>query len=320
MALSDLQVFQDYVYDSYQPLLDYNFDLFNKATQGGLSLIPGSMLGDYETEAFWNRISGLVKRRNVYANGAQSAVQLGMSTVSKVKVAAGIPPIDLTPSFFTWIQKSPEEAAAVVAKQLAQDTIADMLDIAVGAFAAATTAVGATLVYDGTAGAASFAGLLNTAKLLGDQSQNVKCWVMHSKTAFDLYGAALANTANLFKFGDIMVSQDGFGRPLIISDLAALTYVSTGTKYHVLGLTPGAVVIEQNTDFLDNIETSNGTENITRTYQAEWTWNIGMKGYTWDIANGGHSPTSAALKTGTNWDRVAQIPLKSTAGVMGNFA
>ena len=320
MALSDLQVFQEYVYDSYQPLLDYNFQMFNEATQGGFTLVPGSMQGDYLTTAIWNRLSGMVKRRNPYTNGAQAAVQLGMSNMSKVKVAAGTPPIDITPSFMTWLKKDPEEFAAYIAKQLAEDTIADMLDIACGAYAAATTAVGATLVYDGTAGTGTLTGLLATAKLFGDQSQNIKCWVMHSKTAFDIYGVALANATNLFKFGDVMVMQDGFGRPFVVTDTPGLTYVSTGTKYHVLGLTPGAVVIEQNNDFLDNIQTSNLTENITRTYQAEWTFNVGMKGYSWDTVNGGHAPTTAALKTGTNWDRVTQIPLKLTAGVMANFA
>lgn len=321
MALSDLQVFEDYVYDTYQPLLDYNFSLFNQATQGGLVLTSSAMLGDFSTEALWNRISGLVVDRDPYTDAAQTSKQLAMSLGSKVKVAKGMPPIDITPSYMSWIQKDPEEAGAVVGKQLAEDTIADMLNVAVNAYVAALTNVGATVVHDGTAATATLGGLLSGAALFGDKSDSIACWMMHSKTAFDIYGQALANSANLFTFGNIKVMQDGFGRPFIVTDTPGLVYTIAGpaTRYHVLGLTPGAVVIGQQDDYLSNIETSNGRTNIRRTMQAEWSYEVGLKGYSWNKVAGGHAPNLAALSTGTNWPRISQVPLKLTAGVMVNF-
>jgi hypothetical protein len=40
-----------------------------------------------------------------------------------------------------------------------------------------------------------------------------------------------------------------------------------------------------------------------------------LKGYTWDEASGGKSPSDAALGTGANWDQVATSD-KHTAGVI----
>ncbi|NNA37726.1 hypothetical protein HBO97_24845, partial [Pseudomonas lundensis] len=45
------------------------------------------------------------------------------------------------------------------------------------------------------------------------------------------------------------------------------------------------------------------------------TFGLGLKGFTWDTANGGKSPTSAELATGTNWDLVANS-IKGSAGVI----
>jgi hypothetical protein len=47
---------------------------------------------------------------------------------------------------------------------------------------------------------------------------------------------------------------------------------------------------------------------------------VACKGYQWDIANGGKSPTSAELATGSNWDQYV-TDVKHTAGVIaiGNY-
>ena len=56
-------------------------------------------------------------------------------------------------------------------------------------------------------------------------------------------------------------------------------------------------------------------QRIETTMQADYTFGLGLKGFTWDTANGGKSPTSAELATGTNWDLVANS-IKGSAGVI----
>ncbi|MNO64399.1 hypothetical protein D3C76_551270 [compost metagenome] len=58
----------------------------------------------------------------------------------------------------------------------------------------------------------------------------------------------------------------------------------------------------------------NGKERIETTIQTDYTFGLGLKGYTWDVTNGGKSPSNAALATGTNWDKTASS-IKDTAGV-----
>lgn len=317
MSLANLKVFNQYTYTTFLELLNHNIQLFNAATKGGLILRGGNNQGDFSESALYSRIVGLVRRRDAYATGAVAAKDLAMLQSTSVKVAAGTPPVNITPHWWQWIMRSPDEAGVVLGKQLAEETLSDMLAVAIKAHVAALTNVGATVVHDGTAGNASLAKLVAGAALYGDRSQDIACWVIHSKPMTDLWQGNLTNAVNLFTFGTVKIVTDGFGRPFVITDQPDLAYVSTGTKYHTLGLTPGAVLIEQNPDYIENIETKNGDENITRTWQAQWSYNVGLKGFAWDKANGGKSPTNAALAIGTNWDRFA-TETKDLAGVIVN--
>lgn len=314
MALSDLKVFQEYAYSAFQELLDYNVNLFNAATRGGLVLTSGAHQGDFSEMAFWKRIPNLVRRRDAYGAGALAAQDLSMNSASSVKVASGTNPVNIPPGMMKWIQRSPEEAGALVGKQMAQDDMADKLATSIKAYVAAVGAQ-ASNKSDGSAATASLT-VLNTARaLLGDRAGELACWVMHSKVMFDIFGTALANNEKLFVFGNVQVVNDGFGNPFVVTDAVPLLIAGTPNTYNTLGLTPGAVIVEQNNDFTDNVSTLNGTENIARTYQAEWSFQLSLKGFTWDQTNGGKSPSNAALATATNWDKVA-TSYKDLAGIL----
>lgn len=316
MALSDLAVFSEYAYSTLTEMQDQQIGLFNGATRGGIVLQSGSHQGDYSDEAMWAKISGLVRRRNAYGSGAVAEKNLEHLQDTSVKVAAGTPPVRIDPGMMKWIQRSPEEAGVVVGKQMAEDSVADMLNTAILVYVAAIGQV-ANVVYDHSAtGTMSLVALNKGAAKFGDRASAIVAWIMHSKSAFDIYGEALTNANRLFVFGNVRVIEDGFGRPLVVTDSANLINTApTPDVYMALGLTPGAVLVSQNGDFTDNVETKNGDENIIRTYQAEWSYNVGLQGFAWDKTNGGKSPTNASLGTATNWDRYATSD-KDLAGVL----
>lgn len=320
MALSDLDIFNDEVYVNTRELLAYNVDLFNAGTDGALVLTTGMFRGDFSTEARFDRLSGLTRRRDVYATGAVNPIKFGMSNRSKVKVGAGTPPVEIDPNIMSWIGKDPAAAAAMYSTQLAEDMMLDEINAAVNSLVAAMTNAGATMVYDGTAGTATQTALVSGKALLGDRSSEIRCWIMNSKQYFDLVKAGLANAEQLFTFGTVNVMVDAMGTPFIVTDLPALGYSIAGpaTRYHTLGLSAGAAVVEGANDFVSNIVTVNGQNNILRTIQSEWTYNLSLKGFTWDTANGGASPTDAELATGTNWDYNFSS-VKDGPGVMVNF-
>lgn len=317
MSLSTLKVFNQYAYSTFLELLNHNIQLFNAATRGGLTLRTAANQGDFSDTTLYSRISGLVRRRDAYGAGAVGEKELAMLLATSVKVAAGTPPVNVTPHWWQWIQRSPEEAGVVLGKQLAEDTMADMLAVAIKSYVAALTNVGATVVSDATAATITLNALNTASALYGDRAQDIVCWVMHSKPMFDLFGAALTNTAQLFTFGTVNIRADAMGRPFIITDQPDLPYISAGQKYHTLGLAVGGAVVEQNNDYLENMETTNGLENIKRTWQAQWSYNLGLKGFAWDKSNGGASPSNAALATGTNWDKFA-TETKDLAGILVN--
>lgn len=319
MALSDLAVFSEYAYSTMTEMQDQQVQLFNAATRGGLIMQTGNHQGDYSDEAIWAKISGLVRRRNAYGSGAVTEKVLEHLVDTSVKVAAGTPPVRIDPGMMKWIQRSPEEAGVVVGRQMAEDSIADMLNTAILCYAAAIGQV-TSVNYDHTGvGPMSLIALNKGAAKFGDRASALVAWVLHSKSAFDIYGEALTNANRLFVFGNVRVIEDGFGRPLVVTDSPNLVIPGGGgagtDHYRALGLTPGAVMVSQNGDFTDNVETKNGDENIIRTYQAEWSYNVGVQGFAWDKTNGGKSPTDAALGTSTNWDRYATSD-KDLAGVM----
>lgn len=319
MALSDLAVYSEYAYASMTEVLRQKVDLFNAATGGAITLRAGAHQGDYSDTAFFAKISGLVRRRNAYGSGAVSEKTMRHLIDTMVKVAAGTPPVRLDPGQFKWIQQNPEVAGVALGQQLAVDTMADMLNVGLGASYAALSQV-AAVNYDASANTTpddtlSFGNLNNGQAKFGDQSSSITAWVMHSKPMFDLYGKNLANASQLFNFGTVNVVRDPFGKLLVMTDCGNLVITGTPNKYAVIGLVPGAVMIDQNNDFTANEDAKNGDENIIRTYQAEWSYNVGVRGFAWDKTNGGKSPNDAALLTATNWDRYATSE-KDLAGVV----
>lgn len=318
MALSDLQVFQEYAQTSMTETQDQAIERFNGNVRGGIILTSAAHEGDFSQTAIWAKISGLVRRRNAYGSGAVAQKVLSQLVQTSVKVAAGTPPIEINPGMLKWIQKSPEEAGVVIGRQMAEDSMADMLNTGIMAYTAAVGNV-AELNYDGTAAVAKLESLMSGASKFGDRSQDVVAWLVHSKSAFDIYGQALANSQRLFTFGNVQVVDDGFGRPIIMTDSPELIVTDGGgvgvDHYYQCGLAAGGIIVEQGNEYTDNIDTNNGDENILRTYQAEWTYQMGLKGFTWDTASGGKSPADAALGTAANWDRVSTSH-KDLAGVL----
>lgn len=326
-GLNALKVFSQYAKGSMTEVLTQQAEKFNAASNGAIVLRVKSNDGDYSDASFWKLMDNLVRRRNAYGTGSVSAIDLEQLQETSVKVAAGTPPVKIPPSRMRWILKSPQEQGVVYGQQLAVAQMLDMLNTAIGSIRAALSNVttggltGSGVVTDGTAGELSYLAMNTACRPFGDRASRISCWVSHSLPYFDLMGANLTNSADLFSWDTLRVMSDHLGRPLVITDSDALID-PTGIdddpatpSYFALGLVPGAVMIEDNGDFEQNIETSNGSENIERTIQSEWSYNVAVKGFAWDKTNGGKSPTTAALTTASNWDRVA-TDIKDLPGVI----
>lgn len=319
MALSDLAVFSEQLYSTTTEVLTEQVDLFNEATRGALVLASRPFAGDFSDTAFFAKVSGLVRRRDPYATGAIARKNLEHIVDTMVKIGAGTAELDISQAQFRWIQQNPAIAAATFAQQLAKDTMQDMLRLSLGATRAALSTQ-TEVIEDATAGKVSHRAMNAAVSNFGDYGNEIVVWVMHSTPLYDLYDAGLANGEALFSYGTINIASDPFGRIFVISDNPSLRTPGAGTDpatFHTMGLVPGAATINMNDDYDANTDTRNGDENIVRTFQAEWSYNLGIKGFAWDKTNGGKAPQDAAILTGTNWDRYSTSH-KDLPGVLLN--
>ncbi|MNQ86659.1 hypothetical protein D3C85_1018580 [compost metagenome] len=230
-----------------------------------------------------------------------------------MKIAGGFGPLRYEPAQMTWLQRPTAQGIEVASRAFAEVLLKDQLNTAIAALVAAITAqAAATNDVSATLGITQSA-LNNSHAKFGDSSQNLVTQVMQGSTWHKLVGQGLVNSANLFLAGNVRV-VDILGKISIVTDAPALMQAGTPNKEIILSLVSGAALVHDNRDIISNVETTNGKGRIETTIQTDYTFGLGMKGYTWDTTAGGASPTDAELATGTNWDKTA-ASIKHTAGV-----
>lgn len=318
MALSNMQVFNDYLMPATLVTLAQEIDKFNAASGGAIVLSSEGMTGDFMRDSFFASLASANRRVNRYgANNAQAATPLTELQGSKVKVAGGFGPVSYEPSQMTWLQRPTQQGIAAASGAFAQLLVQDQLNTAIAALVAAI-GNNAALVNDvsGTAGI-NYVGLNGAHAKFGDMSAQIVANVMDGATYHAFIGANLTNAQTLFKHDTVQV-VDVLGKRLVVTDAPALFEAGTPNKSKVLGLVRGAATVAGASDVIANVQTTNGKERIETTFQADYSFSLGLKGYSWDEVNGGKSPMDAALGTGANWDKVAEFD-KMTAGVMAIF-
>ena len=315
MSLSDMKVCNDEIVGNTIELLGQKIDMFNAASGGTILLNSSKFRGDFSKESFFNQIASAQRRVDRYAsNDAQGSTALTQAELVGVKVAGGFGPILFEPSQLTWLQEDPGSAITAIAEGFADALLADQLNTAVGCGVAATGNV-AALVNDvsGSAGVTQ-GGLNNSHRKFGDMSAILAADVMTGDVYHRLVDEAITNTNRLFLSTNVQIVEL-LGKLVVISDIPALYLAGTPNKDYVLSVTAGGIIVDNSSDIVSNMETTNGQKRIETTWQADYSFGVKLKGYAWDVANGGASPTDAELFTGTNWDK-AVADDKHTLGTM----
>lgn len=315
MALTNMQVFNKYISPAIIETLAVMVDKFNGASRGAIRLTTQGFDGDFLQESFFSAIHSAQRRVDRYAtNAAQAATNLAQLKNSSVKIAGGFGPILFEPGQMSWLQKPTAEGIEVASRNFAEALLKDQLFTAIAALKAAI-ANQSTATNDVSATAGISYGAINDAHAkFGDHSGNILANVMTGQVYHKMIGLNLTNGAELFKADNVTV-VDILGKAVIVTDAPALYVSGTPNKQYVLGLVDSAAIVHDGGDIITNIETSNGKERIETTMQVDYTFGLGLKGYTWDEANGGKSPTDAEIATGSNWDKTAS-DIKHTAGVV----
>jgi hypothetical protein len=315
MSLTQMQVFNEYVMPATIETLGQMIDKFNEASRGTILLSTNAVTGDFLQESFFQSIHAAQRRVDRYAAQASaSATDLTQSKNTSVKIAGGFGPVRFEPGQLSWLSKPTSEGIEVASRNFADALLRDQLNTAIAALCAAiNNQATATNDVSATTGI-SYAAMNNAHAKFGDSSGSLIAQVMNGTTYHKLIGANLTNTPQLFQAQNVLV-VDILGKPVVVTDAPALYVAGTPNKLRVLSLASGAATVSNSSDVISNIETNNGQTRIETTMQVDYTFVLGLKGYTWDESNGGKSPTDAEIATGSNWDKTA-TDIKHTAGVI----
>lgn len=308
-------VFNDYIMPASIETLGQMINKFNQSSAGAIRLTNAGFTGDYMQESFFAGIHSAQRRVDRYAaNGAATPTDLTQIKQSTVKIAGGFGPVRYEPSQHTWLQNPTAQGVEMASRNFAEALLRDQLNTAIAALVAAIqNQPTATNDLSATAGL-TYAALNGAHAKFGDRSGDIVANIMTGEVYHKLIGQNLANAQNLFRSQGVTV-VDILGKAVIVTDAPALYATGTPNKQKALGLTAGAATVMDGGDLVTNVETVNGKLRIETTFQADYTFGLNLKGYTWDEANGGKSPSDAALATGSNWDKVA-TDIKQTAGVI----
>ena len=312
-------IYPELVHGGLVETLQQNTDAFNAASRNTIRLVTRDRLGDFSQESFFKNITNLVERRQVDSSPANPAVtpkEMPKDEFISVKLNRRIGPVDQTLDSFRKIGQSPdfEVISFTLGEQVAKAVQVDWLDTGLESVVAALLAqAGVAIGPSPQLGTIETTDLVDALALFGDKASAISMWVMHSKVYYDLVKEQInLNVDGLSNFNVASATPVTLNRPVLVTDSAALV---NGSDYYTLGLTENAVVLEESEDTLIHTDVITGKENIVTRMQGEYAFNAGVKGFKWDVANGGVNPDSTALGTGTNWDKAVTFD-KDLAGVV----
>lgn len=302
MALSDMKVYQDEIQGTTIELVGQKMDAFNASSGGALQLSAAGFMGDFSKESFFNTLSGAQRRvdRNA-AIASQSSTALTAAEMVGVKVAGGFGPILFEPSQLTYLQEQPASAIRAISEAFSDALLQDQLNTALACAVAAVENV-AALTNDYSATGAIDPKVINQADgKFSDMSGLIRTRFMRGSTYHNLVDWNIDNGDKLFTSQGIEV-VDYKGKIVVVTDAPALYEAGTPNKDKVLNVVAGGIIVDNTSDVISNMDTTNGKTRIETTWQSDYTFGVKLKGYSWDTANGGASPTDAELATGSNWD------------------
>lgn len=315
MSLTNMKVFNQQLQTMTIETLAQQVEKFNAASAGAIVLTNQGFEGDYRFENFFASLHAAQRRVDRYGtNTTASPTNLAQLQEIGVKVAGGFGPIAWEPSQLSWVMANPAAALEAISRNLSEAIMKDQLNTAIAAAVAAIEAQGTANVYDTGTGPITYADINLAHAKFGDSSSLLVADIMDGTQYHALVGQNLTNTAQLFNYQGVLVVEM-LGKRVVVTDAPALRETGTGADAKVLSLVQGGVTVYDGSDLITNIETSNGNQRITTTMQADYAFGVAVKGFQWDVANGGKSPTDSDITTGSNWDKVA-TSVKHTAGVL----
>lgn len=311
---SDLSIYHQQFHAGTMQRQAQMIDGIVEGSRGAIVVGFNRLPGDYAYKAIFDNLDD-VARRDLTSTSGQTATAMTEDQEISVKINRKLPLRSHTVSAFKNQGMDPDLFFLMAGQNYAELKAKDMLNTGILACEAALQATANT--NDDSGSTIAHSRLNGTFQKFGDHSQNITTLVMHSNQHHGLIGQTLTDKIDGVASITIFEGSTAYlGRRAVVTDAAALLDAngSLTDTYNTLCLVPSAIMIEESepdTVYLDPLV--GGKENIVMEYQAEFAYNITIKGFKWDVSNGGANPTDATLGTQSNWDLWAG-DTKQTAG------
>lgn len=306
-----------FTYTGYTEMLRQFSNAFNAQSGGAIQLSTESKRGEIESTTFFQNIAGLIQRRDPSSTSAVADKSLPMAQMDMVKVDRRVGPVAQTYDSFRKIgvQGSiPDNHSAsgidlldfVVGQQVAKGVQVEMINTLLAALVAALRKQAGTKTVQ-TGGGLSTLKLVDGLAKYGDAAGSaIGIWVMHSAKFYELVKDQItANIDGVTSYAIANASPITLNRPVLVLDSPSLVVpngVAAGTpSYITLGLGAGAVKAEDSEDMTLATQLITGTENLSVRIQGEYSYNIGVKGFGYNVGTGGVNPNDTAIGTAANW-------------------
>jgi hypothetical protein len=314
---SDFKIYNDEFFGGMTEVLMQQADAFNAASLNAIRLVPDRHKGDYEKESFLKAISSLISRRDTTSVSAATDLAMTQDEMIAVKLNRKIGPVAQTLDAWRKIAVDPQTMSFLLGQQTAKAVMVDYINTALSGVATALGGVSSWGVDKSAASPATSTHtyLVDALAKMGDNAGQVVCWVMHSKPYYDLVKQAIAD--KVFEVAGVTIMRGTvatFNRPTLVIDSSSLIVSGSPDTYITLGLVEDAceVAESEQREIVSDLVT--GLENLVMRIQGEYAFNLKVKGFKWDVTNGGANPAAATVATASNWDKVVSDN-KQLAGV-----
>jgi hypothetical protein len=324
----DFVIYEDEFWAGAFEAIDQNIDLLNAGSRDALRVVTTRSRGDFQKESVIDDDAGIVDRR-VHTGTTQPTVGVEDRPMTQLelvrpKLNRKIGPIGQTLDAWKKISSDTSEMSFIVGQMVGAKIVQNYVNTGLYALVGALENSGASLTVDKhavTGGSAAVSDhLRESLALMGDASENIVVWVMHSTTYFKLMqeqGAPGGTTHGFSALdrvaGAVLVegSIATYGRPVVVTDSPALT-LATPAGFSTLGLTRNACVMMESEERELVSQVITGHENLIFRIQGEYAFNCGVKGISY--TDSGVNPADTALATAGNWTSVLYD--KQCAGVL----
>ncbi len=316
---SDFKLYEEQYFGGMFDRIQQVIKAFNGNSANTIRLSSRVIPANFNRESIFKKIADMITRRDITNIDPLTDKILEQDELVGVKLNRTAGPVSSTLDAWKKIAKDPLEFSFFLGQMYGEAKLQDMINTAILAIESAISGQ-SDLNFDATAETiktSTHTHLVSGISKLGDQASRIAAFVMHSKPYYDLVKQAIGD--KIFEVAGAVIYSGTvatFGKPTLVMDSPAL-HDANGSHtdtYNILGLTEGAIDVvesEQETVAFDMVT---GLANLMYRYQAEYAYNISVKGMRWDTQNGGVNPSNATLGTGSNWIKVLS-DIKSLGGV-----